>query len=485
MRKLKIFTIFFTIFLQISLLSTSFTSFAAFSPSFDVHSEAVYMINLDMDIEIMSKNADKRMVPASTAKIMTALVCFENIKDFDAKVECPYECFDEFWEGNPNFYGASDAAIEPLQSNLTYNDCLYALMLASACEAANILAYNVGGSIENFVDMMNQTAEKIGCKNTHFTNPHGLYEEDQYTTAYDLYLITRYALDNYPGFAKICSTYEYDMPENENNPGGYTKTQTNQLMRADSEYYIEGVKGVKTGSIDCLIHKVNGEWDTENPEKGIRSLVTVAEQGGYSYLIVTLGADYYDENGEETDWNFADHYNLYRWAFDEFEYSQVIGRNEQVMQVEVLKGQDADRVGIVTTKDFYTLLPKSLDKSSIQLIKPTIEPMTAPISRGTNVGNLELRLNGETLAEIPLATEFDIGLDFGAELQEKIMNIVKSPWFIAGVIAFVILMTALVVMINIEKKKKKRAKELNRRRKIQMAPRYNGKSGTNNNIKRK
>ena len=476
MRKRKIFTIFLTIILQISLFSTSFTAFAAFSPSFDIHSEGVYMVNLDTGIEIVSKNIDKKLVPASTVKIMTALVCLENIKNLDETVECPYVCFDEFWEGNPNFYGASEAAIEPQQSNLTYTDCLYALMLASACEAANIIAYNVGnGKISNFVNMMNETAKKIGCKNTNFTNPHGLYDENQYTSAYDLYLITKYALEKYPEFEKICSTYEYDMPANENNPDGYTKTQTNSLMRTASEFYCEGVKGIKTGSIDYYYHKKNGEWDKDNPEKGSRALVSMAERNGYTYLVVTLGAPFFNEEGEDSYWNFSDHCNLYEWAFSEFEYAQVIGKNEQIMRVEVLKGQDADSVGVVTTKEYYTLMPKSLDKSAIQQIKPTLEPMTAPVSRGTVVGKMELRLNGETLTEIPLAVETDIELDFGAELQEKLMSIVTAPWFIAGVCVFVALLAALVVMINIEKKKRKRARERSRSN-IKMAPRYNDKN---------
>lgn len=432
------------------------------------------MVNLDTGIEIVSKNIDKKLVPASTVKIMTALVCLENVKNLEETVECPYVCFDEFWEGNPNFYGASDAAIEPQQSNLTYKDCLYALMLASACEAANIIAYNVGnGSISDFVNMMNVTAKKIGCKNTNFTNPHGLYDDNQYTSAYDLYLITKYALEKYPEFEEICSTYEYEMPENENNPQGYTKTQTNALMRTSSDFYCEGVKGIKTGSIDYYYHKKNGEWDKDNPEKGSRALVSMAERNGYTYLVVTLGAPFFNEEGEDSNWNFSDHYNLYEWAFSEFEYAQVIGKNEQIMRVEVLKGQDADSVGVITTKEYFTLMPKSLDKSSIQQIKPTLEPMTAPISRGTVVGKLELRLNGETLTEIPLAVENDIALDFGAELQEKLMSIFTAPWFIAGVCVFVALLVALFVMINIEKKKRKRARERNN---IKMAPRYNNKN---------
>ena len=143
------------------------------------------------------------------------------------------------------------------------------------------------------------------------------------------------------------------------------------------------------------------------------------------------------------------------------------------MQVEVLKGQDADSVGVVTTKDYYTLLPKSLDKSAIQRIKPTLEAKTAPVYAGTVVGEVELRLSGETLTKIPLAIETDIALDFGAELQDKLLSILKSPWFIAGVCVFFALLIALIVLINIEKKKRKRARE---RRNIHMAPRYNDKN---------
>ena len=130
---------------------------------------------------------------------MTALVALENIKDFNAKVVVNSTATDEFWSGNPNYEGPSTADIRSGQENVTYWDCLYALMVCSACEAGNILAVNIAGSIPDFVAMMNAKAAEIGCTGTHFANTHGLYSEDNYTTARDLYLITRYAMDNYPG----------------------------------------------------------------------------------------------------------------------------------------------------------------------------------------------------------------------------------------------------------------------------------------------
>lgn len=101
MKKTKIFTIFFAITLLFSAFGTNLTSCAVFSPSFDLNSEGVYMVNLDTGIVVASKNPDKKLYPASTTKIMTCLVALENVKNFSAKVECAYACFDEFWERTP------------------------------------------------------------------------------------------------------------------------------------------------------------------------------------------------------------------------------------------------------------------------------------------------------------------------------------------------------------------------------------------------
>ncbi|MCM1165280.1 MAG: D-alanyl-D-alanine carboxypeptidase [Lachnospiraceae bacterium] len=435
------------------------------------------MVNLDTDIVVMEKNPDKRLYPASTAKIMTALVALENVRDFNAKVECPYVCFDEFsWSYepyDPNFVGASTADIQPLQENVTYYDCLYALMLASGCEAGNIIAYNVGnGDIKKFISMMNETADKIGCTGTHFTNAHGLFEENNYTTARDMYLITRYAMDNYPGFMKICETYEYEMPANELYPDGYTITHTCAMMRENSEYYYEGTHGIKTGSIYAYNLKKNGEWSDDIP--GFCSLVTSAERNGYRYLLVTLQSPYEHEEYEGRT-HYVDHMKLYDWAFDEFAFTQIIKKNQMVMQADVAKGLEADKVSIVTTEDYYTLLPKSLDPSTIQQIKPTVEPFVAPVDKDVKVGELELRLNGETLTKIPLVTESRVELDVIEDYKEKLVNILKSPQFITSVIVLVLLIIVYVVARTLHKKKKRKAAEMERRRKIRMAPKNNGK----------
>lgn len=475
MKKAKIFTIFISFLLLFSAIGTNLTGYAAFSPSFELYSEGVYMVNLDTGIVVASKNPDKKLFPASTTKIMTCLVALENVKNFNAKVDCDYECFNEFsWVGeyyNPNFVSPSNAAIEPLQKNITYQDCMYALMLRSGCEAANILAYNISGSLDAFADLMNKTAEKIGCKNTHFTNAHGLFEPDNYTTAYDLYLITKYAMDNYPGFMKYCSTYEYDMPANKANPNGYTIYSTNRMMSVESKYYDPGVTGIKTGSISDYVLKKNGEWDEKNPIDGFCSLVTYCERDGYKYLLVTLQAPYKDKNGDKGYTHFEDHKALYDWAYSEFELKQIIGKNTQVMTVDVEMGKNADEVGIVTTEEYYTLIPKSLDSSAIQQITPTVEPFTAPVSKGESVGMLELKLNGETLTYIPLVTETAIELDAIEKYKDRLKTVLGSPGVIASVVIMVVMIIAFAISKGISKAILAKNREMERRRRIQMAPR--------------
>lgn len=151
------------------LCSLSVTAFAEnddevydFDPNTDkIYSEAVYMVNTDTGDVVYKKNESKKMYPASTTKIMTCIIALEHLSEgsLSKKVEVPYDCFNDFYE-DPNYSDPSNAAIEPLQDNLTYKDCLYALMLPSACEAANILAYNIGGgSITKFIGMMNEKSE--------------------------------------------------------------------------------------------------------------------------------------------------------------------------------------------------------------------------------------------------------------------------------------------------------------------------------------
>lgn len=477
MRKVKIFSIFTSIILLYSTFSSGLTAHAAFTPKVDLHSEGVYMVELETNTVVVAKNENEQLIPASTTKIMTALVALENIRNFDDTVKITYDAMNEFSMDDPNYRGASTSALEVGQTNVTYNDCLYALMVSSGCEAGNILALNLAGSIEEFVAMMNAKAAEIGCTNTHFANTHGLYNKDNYTSAKDLYLITRYAMDNYPGFMKICDTKYYDMPANGNNPSGYTLSTTNQLM-LDGDFYYEGVHGVKTGSIDEYYEYKNGSWDTENPKEGTMALVSTAtakgsDGRGYHYIVVTLGAPYHTSEGQRSYYSFKDHVALYDWAYSELVYTNVVASNEQIAQTEVYQGKNVDTVGVCAADDFSTLLEKSLNKTTVSRQINWFEdrrPVQAPQNKGYQVGELQLMLDGEVISTIPLEIEKDIEIDTTAFYLEKIKQVMDNPLFGWTCVLIGLEIVMLIVSHYVKASYRRKVADMNRRRRISMTP---------------
>ena len=174
------------------------TAYAA-APS--LISESAVLIDADTGTILTQKNADKKMYPASLTKIMTAILAIEMGKLTDIITvdnETPHEI------------DGSHIALEAGEI-LTLKDLLYALMLPSANDAASVIAKHYGKSLDGFVKIMNEKAKELGAYNTNFENPHGLHNENHYTTAADLALITKYAMEN-ETFRKIVATTRYVYP---------------------------------------------------------------------------------------------------------------------------------------------------------------------------------------------------------------------------------------------------------------------------------
>ncbi len=460
----------FLFILTFSILSTfcfNITSFAAFTPTGTIYSEGVYMVNLDTDICVYKKNETAKISPASTTKIMTCLLVLENKtqEELNETIEINYNATNEF-NTNPNNTGVTDSAFEFFQPGITYLDCLYSMMIASACDAANILAYSVAGDISTFVSMMNKKAEELGCVNTHFGNTHGLYQPDNYSCAYDMYLITKYAYDKYPLFMEICNTYQYSFPANTYNPDGYIKTSTNKLIQNSSEnpYFYEYARGIKTGSIDYFYNIETGEYT-----EGNSNLVSTAQKDGFSYMLVTLGAPYHDVNNPTVKkiYSFDDHLTLYKWAFSTFSYQMVLSKADIVARVDVLQGDGADYVQLKPMNDYATLLPKNLDRSAIQSIVTVFdEEITAPVEKGEVLGTIELKLTDETLTIMNLIAADGIDRSQTAYFLEQAQKLLDQTWFKASVAILVSLVIFLVILnaVNKAKRSKKKAKNSGNRR---------------------
>lgn len=428
-------------------------SAVTFTPNFTVNSEAAVLINLDKDIVVYEKNPTKKIYPASLTKIMTAIVVLDHVQDLDnTEFEAPLVVFDELYGQGASAVGYSRGEIA------TVTDLMYSMLMYSACESAGILAYNVGNeSIPNFVDMMNEKAKEIGCTGTNFTNPHGLFDENQYTNARDMALIAQYAVENYPKFVEIACTTEYTMKATNYQADGWaTIYHTNKMLRPSSDYYYQYARGIKTGTLD---------------ESG-RNLVSMARKDGNNYLLVTMGAPMYDADGNTANGQYEDHKNIYEWAFDNFSYEKILSTGQEITELPVKLGQDQDHVLLVPAEDYYTLWPKTLDTSNLKTEIDTSAAVDedgmvmAPVEKGQKLGTYTLSLSGETLCTVDLVAKDSVELSRIDYNILKAKAFVNSFWFKLAAGIAVALIVIYTILLAIAAKKRRRRKHVNGKRRF-------------------
>ncbi len=407
---------------------------------FEVSSEAVYLVNNETGLVIYEKNANEKMYPASLTKIMTAIVAIENCDDLEGSVAtAPTYVFDQLWGLN-----ASNADIRHGEE-VRMIDLLYALMLRSACEAAGIIAdYISGGQPDQFIAMMNDKAKEIGANDTYFVNPHGLHDDNQYTTAEDMYKITAYAMEN-PIFAQIACSNSYEMPATNKHSEPRTIYHTNTMMdpnRGGSWYY-PYIRGIKTGTTD---------------ESG-RNLVSMAVKDAYSYTLVTLGAPIYYDNGDEISDNmsYVDAKKLYDWAFDNWSVRSVVKTSSVEGQVKVNLVKDKDVVSVFPAEDVDYLLRKDIDiESSIQKVLVLQESVDAPVNEGDVLGTMEIRLADKLIATVDLVAGETLERDGWLYFLSKLKGFFGSLWVKLAVVLLLLIVALYVAYMVMYNKKRRR-----------------------------
>ncbi len=371
----------------------------------ELNSEAAYMVNMDTGEVVIDINSDEQRVPASLTKIMTAILLLDEFEGDESKLKSTTysagsEAFDELYG-----LGASTADIQPYEE-VTCLDLLYALMLPSACEAANIIAIGMCGSLEDFIARMNEKASELEMTNTHFSCAHGLSTDDNYTTCADIAKMCTYAIDNYEVFKEVVSTYSYTLSATDYHPDGTDIYNTNLMLCTGSDYYYSYCLGIKTGTLD---------------EAG-RCFASYSICEGVRYLTVTMGAplDKKDEDvtkGEENPdsvyaadtvyYNLIDHINLYEWAYDYIELVDLVDANSEIREAKVEYGEGGrDYVALKPESGCKIYLPSYISADDIERDVVVYENVVAPVYKGDVLGMLTLTYEGETIDEIPLvATE--------------------------------------------------------------------------------
>lgn len=325
----------------------------------EISAKSAIVIEASEGTVVWSKNCDERLPMASTTKIMTAVVALEN-SDINTVVKIPREA--------TGIEGSSIYLYEG--EELTLESLLYALLLSSANDAAVAIAIYVGGSLENFVTMMNDKALSLGLSNTHFDNPHGLDSPEHYTTAAELALITRYAMQN-PTFCKMVSTPKITIPLNKT-AGVRLLINHNKLLKT-----YNGATGVKTG-----FTKRSG-----------RCLVSSATSDGVDFICVTLSAP--------SDWN--DHKILLDFASSLYERIVVYNALEFTYSLPIV-GAEKDLVAVSNRDELSAIVPRNCD--NLRCVTELPRFVFGGVNKDDVVGSLVLYVGETEILRVPLtATE--------------------------------------------------------------------------------
>ena len=366
---------------------------------------AGYVVNLDTNIVVYEKNSETQLSAASLTKMMTTLLLLENYQDqLDSiSLTAPSYIYDLIWEQSTN---ASTADIRRGETQSLRN-LLYAMLLPSGNEAAYIVAdYMGGGSIDNFVAMMNDEAKAVGCTGTTFVDPCGL-NPNNITTARDAYLILR-ALTAYDVFATVIATPSYDMGTNDRytTPGTYIIQNTDKLV-TNSSYHRDYTRGGKTGSL--------GEW---------QNFAGWHSQNGESYISVLLNVPY-DADPEGMRPALAETGTIMDWVFDSFSIQAALDTDLTIAEIPVRYSSDTDTLQLYPNDSMMTLLPSTSDGTVTQKYFHLPDYVCAPIQQGDVVGTVELKLAGETIGVVELIAGQDVArnpLLFGVDKVKEFLT---------------------------------------------------------------
>ncbi|MCR5150039.1 MAG: D-alanyl-D-alanine carboxypeptidase [Clostridiales bacterium] len=403
-----------------------------------IYSDSLFLICLDNDEVVFSKNADKKKHPASLTKVVTAAVVLDNCDNVEQIITVPEECITEL-SGTGSSLGGLKAGEEISVYNL-----LCCLLLQSANEAATTLAdFITNGDRNAFIDKMNNLAKDLGCSNSHFVNPHGLDDDDQYISAEDMAKLFAYAYSK-PVFAEICGMSSYRIPET-NMHKEHTITSTNYTLSSGyREYYSKYLKGGKTGSTSVAGH----------------CLVSAASYGGYNYVSVALDApkEDFDNDGWDENGAFLDTKAIVDYAFSNFELVAVADPDRIVAQLPVKFAKGTDVVPLCSTEKVFRLLPNDTDISSLLVkIVSGSEPkhIIAPIKAGEVICKAEVYYADSVRAEIDLMAASDIKTGPLTVILSVLSFIFDSSLFrLLFAIVIIAIISVLLFFIFTKKKKK-------------------------------
>ncbi|MDY3015097.1 MAG: serine hydrolase [Evtepia sp.] len=402
-----------------------------------IDATAALLVDMDTGQVLYEQSADEQRYPASITKVMTALLTLEAISRgelaLDTMVTVPAAALTGL---------TKDSSTANIQAGeqIFVKDLLYCLLLASANEAANILAMTVCGDIPSFVDRMNQRAQELGMEGTHFMNPHGLHDPNHYTTANDIYKMCKQAM-THATFREIVSTSRYNtQATNLSEPRVLLNTNALLSKYKYYGYLYPGTIGIKTGSTGQA-----GYCLTAAAKKGSRTLCSVV-----------LGAkNPTDNNGNVQRMQFTESKRLLEWGFTNFTSAKLLNANTYLEEIPVRFSAQSSHVVLQPTQSLTALVPGEYDPERLELrLNLKYETASAPIKKGDVLGTVTVIYAGENYGTVDMAAVNDIPFSVFVAFVSSINTIFGNIY-----VQLLLLLAAVLVVIGILRRRQSRQHE--------------------------
>ncbi len=375
---------------------------------------------------LFEKNPNLRCFPASTTKVLTALVAISYEHDLSKifKVSSKATMIEP---------GSSSYYLNPGET-ISFQDLLYAMLLISANDAANVIAENIAGSIPEFVEKMKEYAKSIGAENSHFVNPNGLHSPQHYTTAYDLSLIARQAYQN-EMLKKIFSTVEYRITtaSMHKKPDWQIIYNINKLLRKNSQYYYPYATGIKTGYT----------------AQAKRCLIASAKKNDIELIAVILSS-------EDA---FSDAIKLFDYCFNNFKREKLFSENQIVGKVLIDKTNQKWLDGYLKAPVYVLQNVYSPAESNFTYTVDFSKDLKIPIYKDTVIGNVYIYSKGHLINSIPVLSYESYEIQPAKKILQNVKKgLIKGTKIVIELLIGAILLVLIFTIITIIKFKRRRAK---------------------------
>lgn len=429
-----------TFFISLTLILMSTLVFADTLDVSVIEGETAVLIDELTGQVLFDKNMNKKMYPASTTKMLTAIIILEN-HALDEIVT-----IDEF---SPFMKGKKVFLLEG--ERLSIEQLMYILLVESGNDAASALAIYHSGTIEAFAAEMNAKAKEIGAMNSNFTNPHGLHEDNHYSTAYDLALIGRYGFQN-EMFRTLVNTKSYNVPATELQDERNYIRNTNRFLGASDSYKMD----YRGKTIKVKYEIVDGIKTGYTPEAG-NCLVSTAKIDTQRYISVVLNS-----NGSNSGL-YRDSRTLLDYGFENFQRYQFITEGTYIQTVQ-LESAENITVNLVAGDSKTKMLQNNIDVSQIKREVLIDQGLSAPIAENQVLGRISFSYNNIEIENVPIVSEYAITGD--SLITESEFSLIKKDEnnqvdfkyylgiFIKLLISFIIY-RIIITTINLRKRKKR------------------------------